>query len=198
MAEDLEIICAAGCRLGWLRPGEIMRKDEYDLALFHLNSVKVEFPDASTSQWSITVAERLQWWMDAPGQVRWLGDSLESMPTARSIIDAGPIPQLSTEQLQKLIAFYKGEQWDPEVLGIRRGRPSLVVNVLPRLVSLALDANTAAGLSPMSDAELDRLWVILTIRNMDAQRMYNYMVSAVAEITAAMAQKFTVRSIDAD
>jgi hypothetical protein len=105
--------------------------------------------------------------------IAWHGDDLIHSPSGAAILAS--IPD-GWEPTADLLNFYNGDQWAPEVLERRQGRPCLVVNMLPRLYALAWDA----GAGHPEDDERLKCWI--TYRNMEAQRLYNYMVSAAAEV----------------
>lgn len=114
----------------------------------------------------------------------WCGDPLDSKLTAASIINAnyGMIERLSLDDINDAVKFYNGEQWEDDVMVSRgkQGRPTLTINKLHLLVSNALQASREEH-EWLTPADHTRLIVTLTVRNMDAQRMFNYLQSVIVE-----------------
>lgn len=119
--------------------------------------------------------------------VQWMGDPVESMPSVESLLMADTCKYPDHVE-ERALCFYDGDQWEPHVKLDRqnKGRPALVVNRLPLLVAAAIDASmkTPFGM-PMTEIRLTRLKIVLTKRNEDAQRLHNFICSAVAEIMTA-------------
>lgn len=111
--------------------------------------------------------------------LQWKGDPIEHSLTIGEILAANVVLSLNTTDVQKQKAFdfYNGEQWD--VLRERDARPSLVLNQLHHIVSRAIHNSRVAGQYFFNEIEPDwasyhELILIVTLRNMDAQRLFNY------------------------
>jgi hypothetical protein len=116
-------------------------------------------------------------------EVQWIGDGVATISPAWSILeDFGHREVIAESQKAEARRFYGGHQWDEHIAHERKKshRPCLIVNRLPSLVAASL----AVTRRPLSDDEIDRLCIIITLRNMDAQRFYNYMASAAVEMAA--------------
>lgn len=87
------------------------------------------------------------------------------------------------EEDVKILAFYEGHQWDPEVLEERlsRFRPTIVINKLPGIVR-SLIMNEERSAHDMSEASTRELILAVTREYRDAQRLYNYMYSSLFEL----------------
>lgn len=128
--------------------------------------------------------------------VQWMGDPLESMPTARALLTADQ-QVFTNEQEQEALAFFDGgNQWPEDIAAARMelGRPCLTVNRLPLILAAMINASEDADEEPLEPDELARLKIILARRNMDAQKAFNWMWSNVAEMSKANADiaRFTV------
>jgi hypothetical protein len=193
--QDMDIIDAAAVKLGWITEEEVLNPYHCHIPMFHLECLRKEFPEDSASQLSLKVAERLGQVLDGPGKVKWYGDPMDNMPTAASILASLPILP-PRHKIDEILDFYHGQQWNTELRRHRGDRPTLTMNMLPLLVAGALDSQRKAGLPELCDEDLEKLIVILASRNVDAQKMYNYMVSQVAEIMSMTTERFIVRKAE--
>lgn len=127
-------------------------------------------------------------------ELQWAGTPLYNVPSWDSLISA--VSHLhSRENVQNYLSFYMGHQWDPEILEQRTkaGRPSLVINMLPLIVASSI-ANAKSGMPFLDSTDKERLIVAVTYLNMDAQRFYNYLASALLEL--AMLPEVGIRSAE--
>ena len=199
-----EIVDAALIRLGWIIPGERPSIMHESVAAFHLEGLRQEMPKATDSKLATEIAERLTMTaFDLRGNIRWAGDSIETMAPARHVLSANRylLDSCTAEFTGRMLRFYSGEeQWERAVEDARyeKQRPSLVINQIPALVAAAVAAQRTAGLPDLTDQEMEQLIVVLTARNSDAQRLYNYLWSSVAEITAVNSERLRFRVPPAD
>lgn len=117
---------------------------------------------------------------------KWFGNAIATMPTARAVLDAAESIQAS--EADDLERFYRGDQWPRDITAQRAespARPTLTVNRLPELVAAATDRQRAEGLPPLDDRELRMLQIVVTLHNRDAQVLYNYMLSRLAELVSS-------------
>lgn len=126
-------------------------------------------------------------------ELNWAGTPLYNVPSWDSLISA--VSHLHREDAQKYLSFYRGHQWYPEILEHRTkaGRPSLVINMLPLIVAASI-ANAKSGMPSLDSTDKERLIVAVTYLNMDAQRFYNYLASALLEL--AMLPEVGIRSAE--
>jgi hypothetical protein len=118
-------------------------------------------------------------------QIAWQGTSLTDPPPARQLLveTRASRERLTPEQIARYGRFYNGqEQWDQAVEARRKSavRPTLTVNLLPGLVARMAHDSAAKG-QPLSEQERADLVIAVTMLNMDAQKLYNYLASAAAE-----------------
>jgi hypothetical protein len=114
-------------------------------------------------------------------EVQWIGDDVATIPAATFILDEFAHWEVITEsQRAEARRFYGGHQWDERLAHEREKehRPWLTANRLPSLVAASL----AADRGLLNNEEIDRLCIIITLRNMDAQKFYNYMASTAVEM----------------
>lgn len=172
---DEKIVEMAFIRLGIIQPGRVLSKSEMDYGISLLGLL----PDGDDLETVDKLAIEL-----APAYkldlVKWTGDKPEDMQNAFHVISSVSIHGLSDAERAKLLDFYHGNQWDENHVRERDAnqRPSLVVNRLPGLVSISL----AMTKTPVMQEEMENLKIAVTMRNRDAQRAYNYMVSTEAEM----------------
>lgn len=123
---------------------------------------------------------------EVEASIRWFGAALETLPAASDLLDATSMA-LTGEEMDAALAFYRGKQWPDAIAALRQrdARPMLVVNRLPELVATALRREREVGTRVLSPVEERRLIILLTRQNMDAQMLYNYALSALAEQLAA-------------
>jgi hypothetical protein len=119
-------------------------------------------------------------------KVEWHGDPLDHFLTVHDITltNHWALQQLSGKQASDLLYFYSGqEQWDNTVSEKRytESRPALTVNLLPTIVARALSQSRLAN-EYCTHADVERCALAVTMRNMDAQRIYNYQLTQLAEI----------------
>ncbi len=116
--------------------------------------------------------------------VQWQGTSLTDPPPARELLrqTAYIRERLTPGQVKALGDFYTGQEQDADTLSIRTGnrRPTLTVNLLPALVARMISDAAREG-KTLTDEERTDLVIIVTLLNRDAQRLYNYLLSAAAE-----------------
>ncbi len=137
--------------------------------------------------------------------IQWTGDPIETMPPASSLLAADQQVFTAQEENEALF-FYDGDQWLDHVKHerLRHGRPCLVVNRIPALVAAAISKDPEFSLKPgrcysgHQEEQLTRLKVITVRRNMDAQRVYNYMVSCAAELAALEVERARHPQYDPD
>lgn len=130
---------------------------------------------------------------DASDLIKWPGDPVESMPPARALLAADQQIFTAQEENQALF-FHDGDQWDQEIKSRREmhRRPTLTINRIPLLVAASIAADPESYLScgpgrmlsQVQQATITRLKIIITRRNMDAQKVYNFLCSAAAELAA--------------
>lgn len=112
-------------------------------------------------------------------QVDWPGEHFNGM-TARQVIGLALVGE--DELTDPIKEFYGGKQWDPdnEARRWQKERPALVINKLPGIVA-AIISNSHLTEEVVEPADLEKVIAIVTRRNMDAQRYYNYMHSVMIE-----------------
>lgn len=117
--------------------------------------------------------------------VDWWGSSVAGMAPAGAVLEAARDEVFSDEDDRELHAFARGEQWPGEVKSYReeQERPCLVLNRIRELIAASLAAHRRAGLVELDEGQRRRLTLVITRENRDAQLLYNYLVSAVAEWT---------------
>jgi hypothetical protein len=115
-------------------------------------------------------------------QVVWQGDVFHDGVTIKDILEGAESFWPTPEECSELSAFYAGHQWDTEILSRRyeQSRPALVLNMLPAIIERAIAATRIAGQCVL-EPQVERAKLIVTRRNMDAQRMYNYLCSVLCE-----------------
>lgn len=188
-----DIICSAMRQIGALTMGMAPAQQDVDACLFHLGSLEQQYGASrlTPSEMSILLVSRIQPEFAAPSLpspripraaagVPWQGDDLNTSQGAYALLASIPA---GFEATGDLLNFFNGDQWALEVMRQRTegGRPSLVVNMLPRLYALAL-GNPPARLAT---AERDLLKAWIAHRNSDAQRMYNFLCSHAVEMAMA-------------
>jgi len=190
-------VMRAALRLGGgIIHGQEPSAEMLDSALFHLVSIlkehPVPFPSASILAW--TLASRIAPEFDSifpPAGIepKWYGDDMEGETFASVIIAGVAGDQVSVEDAIWYLRFYTGEQWDPKVAQRRKseGRPCLIINRLPGMVSRILAKATTTQQN--DEKYRTRVAVEVTRRNRDAQIIYNWMVSNVAELLQSEAEK---------
>ena len=124
-----------------------------------------------------------------------IGDDFATISAATFILDEFAHWEVITEsQRAEARRFYGGHQWDERLAHEREKehRPWLTVNRLPSLVA----ASIAANRKWMTDDEIDRLCIAITLRNMNAQKFYNYMASTAVEMAGLNARnaKMSIKS----
>lgn len=119
--------------------------------------------------------------------IRWFGTALETMPAASDLLDATSVA-LTGEEMEAALTFYRGKQWPDAIAALRQrdARPMLVVNRLPELVATALQRDREVGTRVLSLVEERRLIILVTRHNQDAQMLYNFALSALAEQLAGL------------
>lgn len=125
------------------------------------------------------IAQPLRPWFPPPPPPEWFGDPLLHTMTVRDIARSMPnIWRLYPEVLSKARKFYDGDQWDEFVQEERvcASRPTLTINYLPRIASRAIENSRLVG-EAFSRVDLMEMRVVISLRNRDAQKMYNYMMS---------------------
>ncbi len=196
-----EIVDEAYRLIGELDAGECCSAPRYDRADLHLQSLENEFPRITSSEMAHKLAGRLTIQPPNPSDlIKWSGDLPETMPPARAMLAADQQIFTSHDENEALF-FHDGDQWDIEVRSAREnaGRPVLTVNRIPLLVAASIAADPESHLtcapgrtlSGDQQAMITRLKVIITRRNMDAQRLYNFMCSNAAEMASIERQTIT-------
>ncbi len=183
MSMEREIIHAAMYKIGTLSPGQTPPEHEYTAAKFHLDGMREEGSRGSASQLSLELAHRLLPEIDA-GVASWHGDTTEFMQPAEVVIASDPGHSVDHAYLtdEYCDLFYAGQQWDEFILRDRRksGRPTLVLNRLPMLADVAI-ARRDPNRPSLTPKQLRALCRAITRRNRDAQMLYNYEFSFMAE-----------------
>jgi len=143
-------------------------------------------------------------WTPLPPPV-WQGDTADSIPPPRELIaqvfghfpgddfDWAEWQHSNRERAGRIMRFYSGdEQWTaPEVHErSKRGRPLLTINRLPALVH----ASKEKGKEHLTPDQLYALAYAVTLQNMDAQRLYNYEFSMLAELECLTVSRFVSRA----
>ncbi len=199
-----DIVDEAYRLLGELEAGEVCSAPRYDRADLHLQGLEMEFPWITPSEMAHKLAARLAPQPPNPSDlIKWPGDLPETMPPARAMLAADQ--QIFTAQEEnEALFFHDGDQWDQIVKTHRKnaGRPVLTVNRIPLLVAASIAADPESHLSAApgralsgdQQAMITRLKIIITRRNMDAQRFYNFMCSNAAEMASIKHQ--TIEGVD--
>lgn len=126
---------------------------------------------------------------EVEASIRWFGTSIEGIQPAYAVLIENQ-ETFTQEEVRTALAFYGGDQWPAAVAAARADRPMLVINVLPDIVRASLVKHLVSGASPLTPSETRRLQVIVSRQNQNAQRLYNYLVSALAERVADAQQRF--------
>lgn len=115
-----------------------------------------------------------------PMTLAWPGDEVANGMTAQEYIAHERTP--SAGEIIGGSEFYNGDQWPKSARQARlsKGRPCLVINRLPGIVSM-LCANSQRSGEALTGEEYITLIAIVVRRNLDAQRFYNYTASSIAE-----------------
>lgn len=116
-------------------------------------------------------------------RVRWFGAAIESIPPAYAVLQSAP--PMTDAQSAEALEFYAGnEQWPADVKESRQraNRPILVINRLPELFAASVAAHERDDKEPLTNADLSRLAAVIASQNRDAQMLYNYLLSQLAEM----------------
>lgn len=134
----------------------------------------------SSSEAALELASRLN---TVPSiALKWYGTPLDEVPPAEAWLASAGRYSFADECWA--LPFFSGEQWERHTLKEREdaGRPTLVLNRLPGIVAIAVAKSRLSGWNDLHRAgELQDLYVAVTVPNADAQRLYNYTGSALAE-----------------
>lgn len=190
-----ENICHAAARMiGVITWGQLLSFNQLQSALMQLDGLLRDGKNPEeTGNLMLALAQRIAPEFDkvpmSPEilEPKWYGDKPEDIQRARAVISSWPVgtsPAQTDILMNQAATFLHGEQWDAEIVRDRdeKQRPTLVINLIPRLVDVAIHREIEAGGEMLTREERVRLQTILTLRNMDAQKMYNYMVSARTEM----------------
>ena len=117
---------------------------------------------------------------DFPYPAQWTGWPQDSIPPARAILSAHNLHDTTPEEIRESAEFCDGKQWDDRHIQerIKHGRPTLTVNVISGILASAI----AQESNPLSAGDIDALKFVLYRELGDAQRLYNYTNSALAEL----------------
>lgn len=187
MAETL--ILRAMELIGFIVPGfNTPGQGEIETCLFHLEGMTKESIPAmehSQSLLAFELARRIAPAFDCAVplmgmEIKWYGDTNETILPALQMI-AGL--SFTDQELDDADDFARGNQWDEKIKAerIAAERPCLVANRIVMMVSKSLAMESIGHLEYW---QFRYLRAAIVSRNRDAQKLYNYQISALAEIAA--------------